>query len=164
MQKILGLSLILILAFSSIFFIDSKEVGLSFSTIEKVEAKLCPPGQYPDHGPNGYEKTGVKCLGSETISKGENGTTLSVTMHELVKIYNVVAGVLLALSIISIIIVGYIYISPFGTTKLNGGGGKAINVQDNTNAKMFLLSIALGIVLILSGFTVMRLVTEIVGF
>lgn len=164
MQKILGLSLILILAFSSIFFIDAKEVGLPFSTIEKVEAKLCPPGQYPDHGPNGYEKQGVKCLGKETIENGTNKTTISVTMNEITKIYNVVAGVLLALSIIAILIVAYIYISPFGTTKLNGGGGKFVNVQDNTNAKMYLLSIGLGIVLILSGFTIMRLITEIVGF
>jgi hypothetical protein len=76
----------------------------------------------------------------------------------------VVAGVLLAISIIGILVVAYIYISPFETTKLNGGGGRAINVQDNTKAKLFLISIGLGIVLILSGFTIMRMLMSIAGF
>ena len=165
MQKILGLSMILFLAFSSIFFISTEGAELPFSTIEKVEAKLCPPGQYPDQGENGLTGDGSVCRGDETVKDGsENNTTVFLVFHEIKKIYNITAGVLLALSIIAILIVGYIYVSPFEMTKLNVGGGKFMNVQDNTKAKMYLIAIGLGIVLILSGFVIMRLITEIVGF
>jgi hypothetical protein len=162
MRKIIGLTLLLFLAFSSAFFIEGKVV-LPLDTIEKVEAKVCPPGQHPYHGVDGESPGGV-CKGSETISINANDSKLTTNIVMIRDIYNVVAGILLAISIIAIIAVAYIYISPFETTKVNGGGGKYVNIQDNTKAKMYLISIGLGIVLILSGFTIMNLIASLAGF
>jgi hypothetical protein len=162
MRKIIGVTLLLFLAFSSAFFIEGI-VALPFDTIEKVEAKVCPPGQHPYHGVDGESPGGV-CKGSDTISISANESKITSNMLMIQQIYNVVAGILLAISIVAIIAVAYIYISPFETTKVNGGGGKYVNIQDNTKAKMYLISIGLGIVLILSGFTIMNLIASLAGF
>lgn len=158
MQKMLGLFLIFFFAFSSTFFIGEKFNSLP---IGGVEAKVCPPGQYNDQGKDGL-KNSNKCSGTETII--ENKTQLNSLMKNVNDIYNIVAGILLAISIIAIIFVGYIYVDPFGTRMINAGGGKIMNVQDNENAKRYLIAIGFAIVILLSGFTILRMLTTIVGF
>lgn len=135
MRTIKGLLLIALLAFSSAFFIES----VNYFSIEKVEA-ACAPGNY---SPNG---SGCSDAGGSAKS-----TVESHLVNDIVKIYNPIAAVLLGIALIVIIYSGYRMMTAMGEP------------QKVFMAKRLLLGSGVAIIIILSSFTIMRLVASLVG-
>jgi hypothetical protein len=139
MQTLKELFLIALLAFSSAFLIGN------FSTIEKVEAAACPPGQYSNHGDDGLTSSGA-CAGDKKSSESWAKNNM---VDQIVKIYNPIAGVMLGISILVIIYAAYKLIVSVG------------NDKKVTFAKRLLLGSGVSIIIILSTFTIVRLLMSL---
>ncbi|WP_088362429.1 hypothetical protein [Bacillus cereus] len=134
MQTLKELFLIALLAFSSAFLIGN------FSTIEKVEA-ACAPGQYANHGTDGLTSSGT-CTGDKGASESWAKNNM---VDQIVKIYNPIAGTMLGISILVIIYAAYKLI-------VSAGNDKKVAF-----AKRLLLGAGVSIIIILSTFTIVRL-------
>jgi hypothetical protein len=133
MRKLKELCFIALLAFSSAFFI-----GSSFS-IDKVEA-ACSPGKY---SPNG----------AGCVSTGGNGKSL-VQQHlvsEITSIYNPIAGIIGSIAILVIIYSAYLLMT-------SAGEPRKVYM-----AKRLLFGSGVGIIIVLSSFTIMKLIISLVG-
>lgn len=144
MRTLKGLCTFALLAFSSAFFI-----GTSFLPIEKVEAYACSgykPGNYSNHGADGLS-AGNSCGGKfnplDTVGKG-----VAKTVEDL---YNPIAGVVVGMSILVIIYSAYLLVTSSGDPRRIALG------------KKMLLGAGIGIIVILSSFTIMNLMMSIVG-
>ena len=139
MQTIKELCIIALLAFSSAFFIG----GI---TIEKVEAKACAPGYYSNHGVDGLSSSGkcTKINNPSSIAQGDFGKTI-------ISYYNPIAGTLAAASILTIIYAAYKMITSSG------------NPRNIAFAKKMLLAAGVSIIVILSSYTIMRLIMSLAG-
>jgi len=139
MRTLKGLCTFALLAFSSAFFI-----GTSFLPIEKVEAYACSgykPGNYSNHGADGLS-AGNSC-GGNSVGKG-----VAKTVENL---YNPIAGVVVGMSILVIIYSAYLLVTSNGDPRRIALG------------KKMLLGAGIGIIVILSSFTIMNLMMSIVG-
>lgn len=135
MRTIKGLLLIALLAFSSAFFIESVNV----LPIEKVEA-ACAPGSY---SPNG---SGCANAGGSAKSTVQNNL-----VKDIVGYYNPIAGVLLGVSLLTIIYSAYKMMTASGDS------------QRVLQAKRLLFGSGVAIIIILSSFTIMRLLMSLIG-
>ncbi|MGF7535639.1 hypothetical protein AAGG74_18455 [Bacillus mexicanus] len=143
MRTIKGLIVVALLAFSSAFFVEN---AMTYS-IDKVEAKVCAPGQYVNHGDDGLSAGGC----ADNSSKNPKSYVKDNFLDEVVNLYNPIAGTLLAVSILMIIYAAFRMMTSMGEP------------QKVYLAKKLLLGSGIAVVVILSSFTIMRLIMLLIG-